>query len=258
MPSDRKTEPATPRRLRQARRDGDHPVSRALIGFGALALLLVLAPLVLEALYASSHALLRAALRPEPAPVSASALALRVGALTSPLLGGAALGALVIGLWQTGGVLSAKPLGWNLQRLNPLAGREGLAPRALSLLVAVATALAIGVAAWAILRDASPALAASVGDAEATLRIAGETCRRLGWWALGISLVSAVADSALRRAQWRARHRMTPEEVRRELREDLGDPELRHVRRQVHREHADPGEARDESRATRGTSSSAP
>ena len=44
------------------------------------------------------------------------------------------------------------------------------------------------------------------------------------------------------------------DEVRRELRENLGDPALRHARRQVHRDLADPGEAR----ATRGTSSSAP
>src|SRR5688572_17564097 len=140
MPSDRKTEPPTPRRLRKARRDGDHPVSRAMIGFGALAVTLVFAPLALEALYSSSYAALRDALRAGSVPPSASSLALRVAAHTTPLLGGAALGALVTGIWQTGGVLSARPFRFDLSRLIPLAAlRTGLAPRLLSL------ALALGV-----------------------------------------------------------------------------------------------------------------
>src|SRR5262245_16297763 len=88
MPSDRKTEPPTPRRLRKARRDGDHPVSRAVIGLGALAVTLVFAPLVLEALYVSAHDALLAALRPGSTPPPASSLALRVAAGAAPAVGG--------------------------------------------------------------------------------------------------------------------------------------------------------------------------
>ena len=251
MPSDRKTEPATPRRLRRARRDGDHPVSRAVIGFGALAVTLVFAPLVLEALYASTHAALLDALRPGSAPPSARDLALRVAALASPLLGGAALGALVTGIWQTGGVLSTRPFRFDLGRLSPLAAlRSGLAPRLLSLALSLAAALALGVAAWAILRAAAPVLGESIGDAAAAIRIATESCRRLAWWALGISLSLAAADGVYRQVEWRARHRMTLEEVRQEQRENQGNPELRQARQREHRELGNTGTAHDLSRAS--------
>jgi flagellar biosynthesis protein FlhB len=251
MPSDRKTEPPTPRRLRKARRDGDHPVSRAVIGSGALAVTLVFAPLALEALYSSSHAALLDALRPGAATPAASSLALRVAAHTIPLLGGAALGALVTGIWQTGGVLSARPFRFDLARLQPLAGfRTGLGPRLLSFVFALGTALALGIAAWSILRAAAPVLGESVGHAPAAIQIAIESCRRLAWWALGISLAFAAADAVYRQVEWRARHRMSQQEVRQEQRENQGDPELRHARQRVHRELANMGAAHDLVRAS--------
>jgi flagellar biosynthesis protein FlhB len=251
MPSDRKTEPPTPRRLRRARRDGDHPVSRAVIGFGALTVTLVFAPLALETLYASAHGALLDALRPGSSPPPASSLALRVAALTSPLLGGAALGALVSGVWQTGGVLSTRPFRFDLGRLSPLAGlRSGLAPRLFSLVLALVTTLALGAAAWSILRAAAPVLGESIGHAPAAIELAAVSCRRLAWWALGISLAFAVVDAVYRQVEWRARHRMTQEEVRQELRENQGDPELRHARQRVHRELAQMGAARDLQRAS--------
>jgi flagellar biosynthesis protein FlhB len=251
MPSDRKTEPPTPRRLRKARRDGDHPVSRALIGFGALAVALVFAPFALEALYASAFEALLAALRPGATPPAPSSLPLRVAALASPLLGGAALGALVTGIWQTGAVLSTRPFRFDLGRLDPRAAlRAPLAPRLLSLGLALATALALGIAAWSILRAAAPALSQSVGHEAAAIEIATETCRRLMWWALGISLAFAAADAVYRQVEWRARHRMTVEEVKQEQRENQGDPELRQARQRVHRELANVGAARDLARAS--------
>ena len=251
MSSDRKTEPPTPRRLRKARRDGDHPVSRAVIGFGALSVTLVFAPLVLAALYAHSHDALLEALRPGSVPPTANRLALRVVALASPLLGGAALGGLITGLWQTGGVLSARPFRFDLSRLRPLAAlRSGLGPRLVSFSIALVGAIGLGMAAWSILRAAAPVLGESVGHAAATIQLATEACRRLAGWALGISLALAAADGVYRQVEWRARHRMTLEEVRQEQRENQGDPELRQARQREHRELMSQGAARDLARAS--------
>jgi flagellar biosynthesis protein FlhB len=148
-------------------------------------------------------------------------------------------------------VLSARPFRFDLARLAPLATlRTGLAPRLLSLALALGTALALGIAAWSILRAAAPALGESVGHASATIQIATEACRRLAGWALGISLAFAAADGVYRQVEWRARHRMSQEEVRQEQRENQGDPELRQARQRVHRELANMGAARDLSRAT--------
>lgn len=251
MPSDRKTEPPTPRRLRKARRDGDHPVSRAVIGFGGLAVTLLLAPLALEALYSSAHQALLDALRPGSTPPAPGSLALRVAAHATPLLGGAALGALVTGIWQTGGVLSTRPFRFDLARLDPLSAlRHGVGPRLLSLVLALGTALSFGVAAWYVLRAAAPVLGESIGHAPAAIQIAVESCRRLAWWAAGISLAFAAADGVYRQVEWRARHRMSQEEVRQEQRENQGDPEQRQARQRVHRELANMGAARDLARAS--------
>jgi flagellar biosynthesis protein FlhB len=235
MPSDRRTEPATPRRLRKARRAGDHPVSRPLVGFGALALLLIFAPSVLEELERGTRESLAGALA--GAPPQVTELALRVGQLAGPLLGAAALGALCMGAWQTRGVLSIEPLRWDLGRLNPL-GRAGpgLAARTLSLGLGLASALAICVAGWIILKGLGAVLANGIGDADAALSLATESCRRLGYWALGVCLALGSVDALLCYVQWLRRHRMTLDEVRNEQREDQGDPELRQARRQLHRE----------------------
>jgi flagellar biosynthesis protein FlhB len=244
MASERKTEPPTARRLRKARREGDHPVSRVLIGFGALALPLVFAPLAVEVLWASAHEALLSALAgvpPHPAE-----LARRVGVLAGPPLGAAALGALFAGIWQTRGVLSLEPLRWDPRRLNPF-GRsgQGLGARTFALTLALLTSTATCIAAWFILRDLGAALAGGVGDVHSALRLAAESCRRLVLWALGISLVIASADGLFRYRQWLERHRMSPDEVRREQREDQGDRELHQARQRVHRELANTGDARE-------------
>src|SRR5690606_21428761 len=118
---------------------------------------LVTAPLALEALYASAHDALLDTLRPGSTAPNARALALRVASLASPVLGGAALGAVITGIWQTGGVLSARPFRFDLGRLDPLAAlRSGVGPRLVSLTLALTAVLALGAAAWSVLRAAAP------------------------------------------------------------------------------------------------------
>jgi flagellar biosynthesis protein FlhB len=250
VPSDRKTEAPTPRRLRRARRDGDHPISRALVAFGALGVVIIFAPLLLEALFVSAHAALLEALTPDASP-RATTLPSKVGLLAAPLLAAAAVGALVTGLWQTGGVLSTRAIRWDLGRLSPWRDRgPGLRSRTLSMVLSLLAALATSVAAWLIASDLGPSFSHSIGDAHATSSLAAEACRRLGWWALGIWLAFAATDSVFRHIEWHDRQRMTPDEVRQEQRENQGDPELRQARQRAHRELASSGVARDLARAS--------
>ena len=250
MPSDRRTEPPTPRRLRRARREGDHPISRLLVGFGALAFLLVAAPFALDASYRSVSTTLTAALRGEP-ELLASGLASRVLGLAAPWIGAAAAGALLVGLWQTGAVLSTKPFSFNMARMTPFASSgASFGVRALSFGIALAGAIAMGGAAWLIARRMGSALAASVGDAAAALALATASCQALLGWALAISLLLATADGILQHVRWRDRNRMTREEVQQEQRENEGDPELRLARRRAHRELASSGTAAELARAS--------
>ncbi|HWO11696.1 MAG TPA: EscU/YscU/HrcU family type III secretion system export apparatus switch protein [Polyangiaceae bacterium] len=249
MASEHRTEPPSPRRLRKARSEGDHPISPLAIQLGALALAVLAAPLALAALRADALELLSEALRPGAA-AEPRALALRVGSLAAPLLALAAAGALLVGLAQTGGAMSAKPLRWSGRRLNPFASSRSWAERGVSGAIATVVAVALLVAGWLVLKDLAPALAGTVGDGSASLQLALEGMRRLAWSALGVSLAAAGVDTVARRLAWLRRHRMTRDEVRRERREAEGDPELRQARRDVHRELASAGTARELARTT--------
>jgi flagellar biosynthesis protein FlhB len=232
--NDRKTEPPTPRRLRRARRDGDHPTSRLLVASGSMLCAVLAAPLVLKSLQRAVFDSLVSALHSPGAP-AAHELASRVGAIVSPVLGAAALGALLIGLWQTQGVLSAKPFGWDLRRMSPF-GRKRGAGSGLSLLITGIGSLATLAMAWFVLKGMGPALAHGIGDLNAALELTVRALEQLIWGALVIGLATAALDALHQQVAWRARLRMTPEEARQERRENDGDPEIRQARRQVHLE----------------------
>jgi flagellar biosynthesis protein FlhB len=236
MSSDRKTEEPTPRRLRKARLDGDHPTSRLLIGFGALGGALAVAPFALEALVRNTLDGLSRAMHASLA-LDPSGLALQVGGLVAPPLVAAAIGALVFGIAQTGGVFSTKPFAWELGRLNPFArSSPAVGARLLSLLIGLGAGIGICFAAWSCLSDDGAKLAASVGDGRASLELAARACRSLAGWALAVLLLAAVADGVVRYRAWLNRHRMSRDEVRQEQRENGGDPALRRARERIHRE----------------------
>lgn len=244
-----RTEAPTPRRLREARRRGEVGASRKLTGAAALAGGLCALALAGPTLTAALAADLRAALERAAAPAGGAALSpadpvalLRAGVgrvliLTLPV-GGAALAA--------GGLAGALQSGWNLSlaaaapRLDRLALARGLralaSPGALgaALLGLVEAGLLLALAlGW--LRRMAPALAAlPAAGAPGLLALGpalGGLAARLAAAAVGIGLL----DLALARRRLLRGLRMTRDEVRRELREQEGDPARRAERRRHHR-----------------------
>lgn len=237
MPSDRKTERPTAARLRRARREGDLSVSAPLVAVGALACFSAFAGLAFDALLGDVRELLRAALTGD-VQVSVDGIAMRVAWLVAPVVFVAALGALSMGLWQTGGAVSTKPLAWSWERLKPWAGasQRSLSTRLFSALSVLVLATLLGICSWHVLRAAGPALAASVGSATAAAHVATELCRTIVLWALAVTLVVAISDAAVSRHAWYTRLWMTRDEVRREQRESEGDAGVKEARRRIHQE----------------------
>ena len=234
-----RTEQPTPRRLREARRRGEVAISREASGLGALlagaAALAATAPSAARAL--ALH--LRATLA-EPAGAPAAAL-LRstelLVSLSAPVLLAAAGGALAAGLLQTRGLLAPAAV-FRTNRLDPLKNlRAAFAPRQLGavLLSAAKALLALALAAD-LARRLVPSLAGLPRLGAASLLTA--LPRLLLPLALRLALLLA-AFAALDLALARRRHarslRMTREEVRREQKEDEGDPHHRAERRRRHR-----------------------
>jgi len=235
-----RTEAPTPRRLEQARQRGQAAVSAevpsaaALIG-ATLGFALLL-PWALRGLVRDLALPLA-----EPLALSAlPALAGRLGGAAVLVLASlalpAALLALGAGLTQTGFLVSAAGLKPQLSRLSPRAGLRRIAS-AEALVGHLRTLLklgALGLAAWLALAPLGAMLAPSARWSAAGL-LAG-----LGTIALRLLVALAAALAALaaldhlyQRLRFHQRLRMSRSELREEMRQSEGDPQVRARLRQI-------------------------
>jgi flagellar biosynthetic protein FlhB len=206
------------RRIQRARERGDVPRSAELTAaaaFAVVALALVVGgAFVVGRLAALVKAGLVAATGAAPdLPGALRGAAGQLLAISAPLLGTAALAALVVGVAQTRGLFTLRsPAG---------SGRARGGGRAALVRVAIAAAVA-AVAVVPALGDlgrlsSATALAAFLGDVVA---------RMLGWSAVALALAGAI-DLYRARARFFARMRATRADELRERREAEGDPRVR-------------------------------
>lgn len=241
---ERRTLPATPRRREDFRRRGVLPRSPdtgSAIGLvGLLLAVLLLAsdgPAVAQILRgAVTAAAAPAGLTPEGAVAAMTGLGLRLSRIALPVVG-VVWASTAFALVATQGVsFNFAPGG--LGRLNPLAGlqrlasRQGLSQLGLSVLKLV-LALAVGVAILL------PALKTWAGDPVFALPAAFAQFHgvllRMAAALAGVAAVIGVVSAILARRRWETEMRMTPEEMREEMRRNDGDPQLRRRRQGVHR-----------------------
>jgi flagellar biosynthesis protein FlhB len=232
------TEEPTPRRLRRAREHGDSPVSHALAQALALLVAVLVAPAALGACAVRAAALLRAALTGTPFVAPARTLAVEVVSLAAPLLVAVAATSTAATLVQTRGVVSATRLAPDLGRLDPVAGMRNLlrADRFSSLArAALASLLAAAVAVWLIESHARD-IVETAGNVAGVGPLALVLGRSLGVTVALFGMALGLVDLVIVHRLWRARNKMTKDEVRREFREAEGDPELKARRRRAHQE----------------------
>jgi len=235
-----RTEQPSGRRLERAREEGKVPMGRdaalvAGLGVAAVALLL-LGP--------SIRAGLVRAVATSVQQLPAAHFALLRDLVWGPAWGvlgvcaAAGVAGAAVTLAQTGGglwphlVLPDASRLWGAGRLNLL--RQDVW---IDLATAAVKVVALAWVAWSALRadflTLPSMLSANPADQLAqAFRIAG----RIGWRLLTVSLVIAGADLALQRWRFTSRMKMTKEEVRREGKEDEGDPAVKGKRRKRHRE----------------------
>jgi flagellar biosynthesis protein FlhB len=236
-----RTERPTPKRLAEARRRGEVAVSRELTGaaglVAGLALVAASTPWWFSGLAGEVRSGLAAALRVDQPPGAAlQAAGLAVLRFSAPPLLAALAVALLIGLLQTGGLLSAAPLAPRLERLDPVRGLgrvfsgARLATLGLGLLKA-ALVLALAVSSWHAAAATLSQLPRSAAPERAVAALLGPLAVRLAALLLGFGLL----DLLLVRWRHLRRLRMSREEVRREHREQEGDPAPRAERRRAHR-----------------------
>jgi flagellar biosynthetic protein FlhB len=227
-----RTEPASPRRLQQARNAGDVPRSAELTSWvvllSALGVMAWSSPRLLDAL----QDLITAAFVHAAAPFSPVFLAAAEAALWSllPLLAAIFVAALVAPMLLSGWVFAPGVTQADLTRANPLKpfsrlfSADSLFDGSLALLK---WALAVAALSWALVTG-WPGLQSLAGS---TLEAALDATA--AWVGRGVlALAAALAVAAAIDAGWRwwrylRRHAMTWQEVMAEARESEGSPEMR-------------------------------
>lgn len=246
MTTEERTEQPTPRRRRQARERGQVATSADLSR--ALALLAIYlawrfagAGMVATLQGATERWLCARAgveLGPEEA-MAACASALQVAAVVlAPVMLAAVVGTIVAASAQTGGLLAASAVGPDWSRINPANGLKRLfsARGAVATLKSILKVCAVTLVAGLVLRSHAPEILLM---ADMPLRpmmvavgaIAGEMLVRC----MGLLLVIGAADYAFEWWDHEKQLRMTRQELKRDLRESEGDPQIRSRRRQLRR-----------------------
>ena len=246
--SGEKTEEPTPKRIEDARKKGNVANSRDLSGVVVMAgALLAFATFASADLGENLSVQARGAwgggeIRPTSLAdfhaVLLNHFALSARAFIPLALVLVATGA-AISLAQTGPLLSAEALAFRGSRMDPIKGVKRLVDgdRLFDLGKAPLKIAAVGVALWAVIRAGLDGVLALIGaPVAATLSSIDALATRAALLSLvGLALL-AVLDLAWVRLRYRKRLRMSLREVRDEMREREGSPQVKSRRKAVQRE----------------------
>lgn len=243
-----KTEPATPKKRSDARERGEVAQSKDVAAVAGLAVALALlldwgGASVGRGLAALARTLWSGAAIHPARTADFHALLLASGAHAAaavlPLLALLWLTAALAGLLQVGPLLSSKALGFKLERMNPLNGlKRMLSPeRTFDLAKALAKLLVIGAVLYWAGRDGVEASVALLFADPAqipaiSIALAWDLVRPL----LAALAAIAVADLLWVRFQHDKKLRMSKQEVREEMRDREGNPQVRSKLRAAARE----------------------
>lgn len=238
---EQRTEAASERRIQQAFDQGDIALSHELVTTGAFVLGLL-------ALYASASAF-EARLVRLMSEVTSMVATTPFGSLPSMLLPVALPAVVVLVAMAVGAVsltfVQTKAHLWddrvtpdfsrvfNTGRLTRLASKDF----AIDLVIGLLKVAAVAFACWGVMRGEMLSVnrlgLAAPGDALSGLFTA---LGKIGTRAMWLLILFAGADFALQRWRYAKKHRMTKEELKREMKEDEGDPAMRGARKRKHRE----------------------
>ncbi len=242
--SGEKTEEATPKRLREARKKGQVPKSRDL-ATAAVLLAVVGAgfasgPRALLSLSEVFRLSLRAVEGELPAGQGLLEAGFSLGVDAAfPLVLAALLAGALATFLQVGPLVTFAPIAPKLERLDPIKGVKNLFSQRqlVELLKTLFKMLVVGLVAWRVLRGALRGVVALAGhDALFTLEAAGELVAGLVLRVGGAILAIGVLDVFYQRWRHRRDQRMSKDEVKREYKEAEGDPHAKQQRERLHRE----------------------
>ncbi|RAL21169.1 hypothetical protein DL240_13630 [Lujinxingia litoralis] len=242
-----KTEKPTPKKLRQARKDGKVAKSAEFTGvavmLAALATLALSLPLVVKELAALTARAIELSTRPTlDTTVVGALLQESLGALARaliPVLGAAFVAAALTTYLQVGALFVIKPLIPDPKRLDPVQGAKKIVSkeRAVELIKNLLKLSLMGCVGYGVLRDWLPPMArAPGGELLGALGALGAATFRLTTYLVSGLIIFGVVDLLLQRHNFTKGLRMAKHEIKREHKESEGDGQIKGKRKQFHRE----------------------
>lgn len=244
-----RTEEATPRRLREARKKGQVARSRDLntivILIAAFAALVVLVGYFNDQLKLFFTEALAVAGRQQVTEGDLFLYIREAGwtlvKLVAPFLGIVVVVAVVVGFLQVGPVFSGEPMKMQFKRLNIVENVKNMM-KVTTLVELVKNILKIALVfflAYLVVKGhLAQVLLTVLGTPEQLLAVASTIVNSFMVRVFLCFAVIAVIDLMVQRWHYKKQLRMTKEEVKREYKQDEGDPLIKSLRRQMHQEFA--------------------
>ncbi|CAB3764357.1 type III secretion protein [Burkholderia puraquae] len=241
-----KDQKPTAKRLREAREKGDVPKSAETISSAFFVGVCVALAVGIGALFARLQALFRLVFDAVGAADPSARIAVLIdgaardwATLSAQIAAAGLLAGLLAGFVQVGGVMAWSRLVPQLSRLNPAEGMKNL--WSLRNLVNLAkmllkTVLLVATLGWLIVESLDPSVQSGFTRPISILALIVKLLMLLFGWAALIYIVMALIDIVHQRHEFNQKMKMSIDEVRREHKEDEGDPHIESKRRQLARE----------------------
>jgi type III secretion protein U len=241
------TEKPTPKRLKDARKDGDVSKSKELTSTAGVLCWLILGWLALGSVRRQLGDLFRQVLAAvsqvghgtsPPLWIPATRTLLLV---SLPLLLAAAGTGLLVEFLQVGGIFAPKRMAPNSSRLNPAEGlqrmfsQDNLVEVVKSLVKTAALGLIFVLVLFRLLPEI---LRLPLGRPDDIAMAHWHALVWMGVWTLGAFFMLAVLDTAYQRYAFVRKMRMSRRDIRQEFRDTEGDPHIKGRRRQLHQDWA--------------------
>ena len=233
-----RTEAPTPKRLKDARQKGNVAKSEEVVTIGVLFLAITAMKMLGPELWWDMRDLLHEGLGNPTSQELTRESAFQIGkesfarALMAllPLLGLLAAGAVALNLAQTGLLLSGEPLKPKMNRVNPGAGLkrlvslDGLMRLGKSLFKFITVSLVVYFTLKGQMEEVSSLSQYSIGEGGRRLVSLGFD---IAFKTVGVLFLMAIADYAWQRRRFIKQLMMTREELKQEMKENDGDPQIK-------------------------------
>jgi len=245
--SQEKTEDATPKRLREARKKGDVAKSKDLsmvfvmiAVFSAIAFMSgFIASEIKEFMRFAYSQIANTPITGYVLMEVGKAAFFTLAKVLGPILLAGLVSALFIGMAQVGAIFSPEPLKPKFEKLNPVEGFKNMFKMVtfIELLKNMAKLTIVIYLAYSTIDSFMQEilLSSQVNMIEA-VKMTGQIVYMFFIKVMIVFFVIALIDMAVQQWNYKKRHRMSKDEVKREYKQDEGSPEIKGERRRLHRE----------------------